>query len=458
VRFVAALAAAGLAACSGSSAAVGPDAGPAPCRGALQVCGGALRDADGRTVILRGVNVSDRQKRAPHLDPNGPADYARLHSWGLNAVRFLVTWAAVEPSEGTYDEAYLDTVAQHLGWAANAGLAVILDMHQDVYGEGFGGDGAPRWACDEARYAAFVPKSLWFLNYTDPNVVACVDAFYAPGKQREHFVAAWRHVAARFAALPVVIGFDPLNEPFWGSAAIFDFEATLLAPLYLDVAAVVRASAPGWLVFAEPAASHNLGLGTRLPPLGLPGVVFAPHVYDTSAESGTGFDVTKRPALTAFVADLRNEADGLGAALWIGEYGAPAGTAGVSDYLAATYDGAGQAAASTMYWDYGRGGYALLDADGHEVPELVDAVVRPYPARVAGTLNGYAYDPAARTLTVRVSSEAAVTAPTEIMVPARVYPMGVKVECGGCAVETGDGVVRLRGALPAMVTVRPAGS
>ena len=47
-------------------------------------------------------------------------------------------------------------------------------MHQDVYGEGFGFDGAPRWTCDAARYAAFVPRTPWFLSTLDPNVMACV--------------------------------------------------------------------------------------------------------------------------------------------------------------------------------------------------------------------------------------------------------------------------------------------
>ena len=35
-------------------------------------------------------------------------------------------------------------VAERLCWAHDAGLVAVLDMHEDIYGEGFGFDGAPR--------------------------------------------------------------------------------------------------------------------------------------------------------------------------------------------------------------------------------------------------------------------------------------------------------------------------
>src|SRR5439155_1284382 len=79
----------------------------------------------------------------------------------------------------------------------DAGLSVILDMHEDVYGEGFGFDGAPRWTCDEARYAAFVPRTPWYLSSVDENVQSCVDHFYTDRETRQPFIEAWRHVAGR---------------------------------------------------------------------------------------------------------------------------------------------------------------------------------------------------------------------------------------------------------------------
>src|SRR5262249_53067895 len=128
---------------------------------AWSVRGGFLRDAQGRAVILRGANVSGKNKNPPFFDFHGPAAFARMRAdWGMNAVRFLVEWAAIEPEEGQYDDAYLDAVAQRIEWAQAADLYVVVDMHQDVYGQGFasgGGDGAPLWTCDASNYASFTP-------------------------------------------------------------------------------------------------------------------------------------------------------------------------------------------------------------------------------------------------------------------------------------------------------------
>jgi endoglycosylceramidase len=249
---------------------------------------GFLRAPDGRAVILRGVNLSGAQKSPPYLDSKSEADYQRVRTdWGMNAIRFLMTWAAVEPDDGRYDDAYLDNVAMRLDWAQASGLSVVLDMHEDVYGEGFGFDGAPRWACDASRYTAFMPQTPWYLNTLDPNVEACVDDFYTQKKDR--FVAAWRHVAERLGKSPAVIGFDVLNEPEWGTYSIFDFEQDRLTPLYRDVVHAVRAAAPGWVAFLEPSSSRNAGIATGLTAFDFPDVMYAPHAYDTGAESGAGF-------------------------------------------------------------------------------------------------------------------------------------------------------------------------
>jgi endoglycosylceramidase len=412
--------------------ACGDNGGPLP-----RVHDGFLHDADGRALILRGVNLSGAQKYAPYLDDKTPADYARLRTdWGFNSIRFLMTWAAVEPQPGVYNDAYLDGVAERLRWAEDAGLAVVLDMHQDIYGEGFGFDGAPRWTCDEARYAAFMPREPWFINATDPNVIACVDGFYERADLREHFVAMWRHVSARLRDQRAVVGFDLLNEPNWGSYPIFQFEQDRLAPLYDAVVPAVREAAPSWVAFLEPSASRNLGFATGLPVPTYADVMYSPHSYDAMAENGGGFDPARRQPILDTVAELAEEAKQLGAGLWIGEYGGNADHGGIVDYMTAQYDAAGAVAAGTMYWAYDKGGgYSLLDAAGNEKPALLGVLVRPYPERVAGIPLSYTFDAATRTFTVRYEVNTAMTAPTVIVVPDRVYPGGYSVECGGCTFE-----------------------
>jgi endoglycosylceramidase len=434
------------------AAACGDDLAP-PAR----VRDGFLHDDDGRAVIMRGVNLSGMQKNAPYLDDKQPADYARVRTdWGFDAIRFVMTWSAVEPSEGVYDDAYLDQVAERLGWARDAGLAVVLDMHEDIYGEGFGFDGAPRWTCDDARYAAFVPQTPWYLSATDPNVVACVDGLYTRDDLRTHFAAAWRHVAQRLAGNEAVIGFDVLNEPNWGSAPLFTFEKDTLAPFYAQIVGEVRAAAPAWIAFLEPSAGRNLGIKTSLSRADYPDVMYAPHSYDSMAEGGNGFDPGRRQLILDNVADLRYEATQLDAGLWIGEYGGVAANPGIVEYMTAQYDAAGAVAASTMYWSYDKSdGYSLLDPNGNEKPALLGAVVRPYPERVAGTPLAYAFDAASSTFTATYTPDTALTAPTLISVPPRVYPNGYTVECGGCTFEQTPGQLAITAPGSGTIAIHP---
>lgn len=142
-------------------AGCGSDEAPEEAAPSWSVQDGFIRAPDGRRAILRGANLAGAHKVAPYFGFHQPSDYVALREhWGMTSIRFLISWAGIEPEKGKYDESYLDGVALRVGWARDAGLTVVLDMHQDVYGEGFatgGGDGAPRWTCDEARYEAFTP-------------------------------------------------------------------------------------------------------------------------------------------------------------------------------------------------------------------------------------------------------------------------------------------------------------
>ena len=424
--------------------------------------GGVIRDPSGRTVVLRGVNLAGTHKYKPYLSDFGPADYARVRTdWGMNALRFLVTWSALEPTRGAYDDTYLAALDERIGWARDAGLLVVIDMHQDLYGEGFlGGDGSPRWTCDDARYAAFKPTTPWFLGSLDPNVGACFDTLWTNADVRGHLVEAWRRLAARLAKYDNIVGFDPINEPFWGTYPFSAFEADRLAPFYAEVTQAVRSVAPGWLVFAEPSASRNLGFTSGFPKLPFEGVVYAPHAYDPSAESGSGFDPDHRLSMLEKISDMRGEADAMGASLFLGEYGGNPSQPGITAYMTAAYDGAGAVGASTMYWAYDKGddGYGLLRADGSEKKELADVLTRPYPQRVAGRLLSYGFDPNMHTATIRWEPDVTVDTPTEIVVPVRSFPAGATVECGGCKVLEAPGLVRLLTSPPGnpiVVTLRP---
>ncbi|MBA3836037.1 MAG: hypothetical protein C0499_00025 [Zymomonas sp.] len=134
-----------------------------------------FRDAAGRQIILRGVNLGGDSKVPAKPDGQSwrPTDFAdhrvvdfvgrpfpldeadvhlgRLAHWGFNCVRLLVTWEAIEHAgPGLYDEIYLDYVAQMCRAAARHGLYVFVDPHQDVWSRMSGGDGAPAWTFEVA--------------------------------------------------------------------------------------------------------------------------------------------------------------------------------------------------------------------------------------------------------------------------------------------------------------------
>lgn len=416
-----------------------PAATPAP--GPYSVNDGFVRDRDGRAVILRGVNLSGMHKNTPYLAFHSAEDFVRVREdLGMNTLRFLIEWAAVEPERGAYDDNYLDDVRERMDWARDAGLLVVLDMHQDLFGEGFaGGNGAPRWACDEARYAAYEPQELWFLGYLEENVVACFDNFWGDIELQESYARAYQHVAERLHDHEAVIGFEVMNEPWLGSHALDDFEPRALQPFYELVVPTVREAAPTWLAFVEPSSMSNLGRGTQLTKMPFDDVVYAPHSYDNSAESGDAFEEANREQILGKLVKLADEARTLGAALWVGEYGGDSDNPGITPYMDAEYDAFSSVFAGSGYWDYSRGdGYGIENDDGTPKAVLWDVLVRPWPERIAGTPGAWSFDDATATFSVSWTN-AITSAPSILKVPARAYPTGIVVEVdGGAAVVEGD--------------------
>jgi hypothetical protein len=143
--------------------------------GRLTIDGSFFRDAWGRSVLLRGLNLGGDCK-VP-VSPDGqtylPSNFSdhrtvsfigrpfpleeadshlrRIAGWGFNCLRLLVTWEAVEHAgPGQYDEEFLDYFAAVCRKAGDYGLHVFVDFHQDVWSRMSGGDGAPGWTWEAA--------------------------------------------------------------------------------------------------------------------------------------------------------------------------------------------------------------------------------------------------------------------------------------------------------------------
>ena len=235
-------------------------------------------DDEGRTVLLRGVNLGGSTKIP--FSPNGATHiktdfsdhrdisfvgrpfplketdehFSRLKHWGFNCLRFLVTWEAIEhkgPKE--YDKEYLDYLEEILKISAEYKFYTFIDPHQDVWSRMTGGDGAPGWTFEKVgldftkfdvtdaalvmqyRYDSnnpdayphlhwssnavrFANGTMWTLFFGGKEFApSCkIDGMNAQDYFQLHYINAIKQVAIRVKDNPYVIGFDTMNEPEQG--------------------------------------------------------------------------------------------------------------------------------------------------------------------------------------------------------------------------------------------------
>lgn len=182
-----------------------------------------LIDSTGQTLNLRGLNHmnKNRDKHFEGLDQNS---FDSIRSWNMNAVRFGIFWDGIEPEPGKIDTLYLQKIDTAITKAKNAGLYVLLDMHQDLYSEKYGGDGAPDWACLDEDKPNIASDGTWDDAYfTSPAIQTAFDNFWANKKAsdgigvQDHLIKVWKTVAERYADNPTVLGYNLMNEPLIGS-------------------------------------------------------------------------------------------------------------------------------------------------------------------------------------------------------------------------------------------------
>ncbi|WP_019634322.1 cellulase family glycosylhydrolase [Actinomadura atramentaria] len=304
----------------------GPDAAPAARAAAgtglpaLHVVRGAhprIVDDGGRQVLLRGVNVNQlvdfyvRDPKTPATLPLTEDDFAQIAALGRNVVRLAVSWSAVEPQPGRYDENYLRKIDQAVHWAEKHEIYTVLDMHQDGWNNQAtpagtscplgtskmdGYDGAPAWATrtDGAPRCQFTGRDI-----SPAGDRAFTNFYYDRDGVQDHLVKVWGMLARRYAESTSVAGFDPLNEPGFGEQA--PLTSTLLLGRFYDrvLRAVRAAEKRPHILFAEPSIFWS-GTGFDAMPRGSfqddPNVVFAPHLY---AESITMDASLGLPAMTS---------------------------------------------------------------------------------------------------------------------------------------------------------------
>ena len=403
---------------------------------------GALRDALGRDVLLRGINAGGRSKWAPFvpfpIDPDielpafrdaARTFFARLPAWGLDTVRLTFSWEALEPTEGNIDARYLDRYVAMVDVCWELGIRVVVDVHQDVYASPFCGDGFPIWTIDDPNPGPpHHDCPDWFTGYLfGDDVRGAFDRFWdegsgVQGKLRD----AWSILAGRLAEHPGVLGFEILNEPGWGHSTDIDvWKKDVLTPFHTKMVAHLRAIAPDVLVLYDaPGVDAVTTLPLRFRPEG-DGVMFAPHLYDAGLITGVGFSgldpFPELAALAKLQSDLKTPS-------LLGEFGVGAATGEQgAEWLAQTMDAIDAHRVSATLWECSQNeelwndeDLSVIDVDGNERP-ILDVYVRPWLRAVAGSAPTFAWDRASSTATVRWTAGDGVT---EVVLPKRLFPNG----------------------------------
>jgi endoglycosylceramidase len=350
-----------------------------------------ILDEQSRAVLLHGINVSNYAKYAPDMLPwHTEENFRQLAAVGFDSIRLQTYWAAIMPQEGVIDEVYLDKYAALVEAAGNAGLTVIVDMHQDIFGVGFLEDGAPRWACDESYYASYVPVQPWSMNYLADEVQACFDNFYSNNATFDRFIEAWVAVADRVKDIPAVVGFDLLNEPNWGNASAYTFMRDIWIPRMEQLSEALLAAAPGRLVFMEPTTlSITLGAPELVRPTTVNEAVFAPHFYHPSVHEGEAYErATNYDLVELAVTAMSISAEAMGhLPVWVGEFGGPWNAGGFDQYMGDIFMNMYRMNAGwAVYSDdlTNDDGFGIRLADGSFKPDAIRILAHPRAVRVPG--------------------------------------------------------------------------
>uniref|UniRef100_K3WLM9 Glycoside hydrolase family 5 domain-containing protein n=1 Tax=Globisporangium ultimum (strain ATCC 200006 / CBS 805.95 / DAOM BR144) TaxID=431595 RepID=K3WLM9_GLOUD len=245
---------------------------------------GHFVDGEGRVRLLRGVNLGGSSKLPygyGHTDeadfskffdgaanvsfvnrpfPIEDADlhFARLKRWGLTFLRFIVTWEAIEhEGPGIYDRDYLAYIRAIIEKAAEYGMQIYIDPHQDVWSRWTGGDGAPMWTLEKVGFeprhfavthaalcvetsgkpASQFPKMIWPTNYFKLATATMFTLFWGGAKfapncfvdgvqvqeyLQSHYINALTELARVVSDLKNVVGFGTMNEPSYGYIGVKD--------------------------------------------------------------------------------------------------------------------------------------------------------------------------------------------------------------------------------------------
>jgi endoglycosylceramidase len=380
-----------------------------------------LVDEIGRTVILRGVNVGGRSKMPPfvpfELDATNDVAAAAepfmsaVRRLGANGIRLTLSWEALEPTKGNYDSVYIGRYRALLDAADRAGMAVIIDFHQDVFQAAFCGDGFPEWGLGDIPHGAphYDCSNLeWSGPYFDATSTVS-QAFDGLWNNRDGlldaFVAMWTKVAREFGRHPAVAVFEVINEPGPGSPTPEVVGSTILPPVYDRVATAIETEVgPAAVLGDEPIAiSNQLRLGRP----NHARFTYAPHFYDIVTTVGGMVDAER---IRNDVVAILERSEALDAPVILSEFGAPNSNPQRPEFTSAVLDAADIRRASAMAWEasisdvsWNHEDLSVFTSDGTERVWGAD-LDRPFPRAIDGTVIDLKWDATAKRFEMLVAA------------------------------------------------------
>lgn len=404
--------------------------------------GNKFVDVDGRQHLFHGVNAI--YKEFPWMpsrgafDPKnslGPEDIANLRHWGFNVVRLGVMWPGVETGPGQYNSTYLSEMVKLVNDLGDAGIYTIVDMHQDLGNRYFCGEGIPDFYVEAlmndpnsslaqgrdfpigyfSSSAYIIPEgqkypslddclSKQFANYyfTD-KVGRLFQTLYTPGTDlHSGFIGVWQAIADAFKENPNVLGYELLNEPWFGDVisdptllVSEETDKNFLQPLYIETAKTIFSrDTEATILYEEPPFSVRFP-GFTTPPINGRSI-FSYHIYCGASQGKVTCDTVELGLEDKFQHWLQET----GYAAFMTEFGAvDNGTESIKK-IAYLIDLADKHIQSWSYWQMKYFGdittsnalESFYDANGHLETNKVKMLTRTFPHVVAGNITTTYFD------------------------------------------------------------------
>ena len=451
----------------------------------------AILDEAGRQIILRGVNArvkgvfdvnfTDGRKPLQSILEFTKADTDAMRAMGFYFLRLPIQWSGIEPEMGKYDKAYIERIGKVLDLCHQAGIKVMLDMHQDAYSKEIGEDGAPLWAIvpapEKRNPGGKFMDELIFMRLSAQTQKAFASFWKntpVNGKGlQDSFLDSMMQVLERYKDHPAMVGMEIFNEPWLDhingvlgemeEAKVPGLSQQLLIDFYAKAMPRMAQAAPNKLIFFEPdvaknyphvlpadAPSENKPYGAIVPspiPWNTAQTVYAPHFYVESfflpGDQVDGFPNLKAddPNIDLNMRNSVAEAKAYQAPLMIGEFGFTDKSPKYGEVLNKLMGFADQHAAHTAQWvwkESSQDSWGFYDFKNNKPilrEKTAKQTARAYPLAISGRILSTTFNPANYELQVAYRY-LDTKAPHSLFVPIKfAYKKGYTVTCDGQPVK-----------------------